>query len=133
MTKRDIKSDYRGWRFRDKVPLIPREQQWFSYFNSKFDDIDIDVDVDIDTDDLKQYFKTTIEEDLSSVHEHIDNAECHINTHIDEAKCHLCCKINDAKNNINHHIDEKIEPILHFEENFSNLNEQVQQILGRLN
>lgn len=118
MRVRDIKSDYRGWKFRDKVPLISKEQQWFGYFDSKFDDISIDID----TDEVKQTIKTTLEGEL-----------CHVHQHIDDAKCHLCCKINSAKNCINQHIDEKIEPIVHFEENFSDLNEQVQQILDKLN
>lgn len=122
MRVRDVKSDYRGWKFRDKVPLISKEQQWLGYFDSKFDGIDVDVDVDIDTDEIKESIKTTLEEEL-----------CHVHKHIDDAKCHLCCKINSAKNCINQHIDEKIEPIMHFEGNFSNLNEQVQQILNKLN
>ena len=48
----DIRMDYRGWKFRDKVPLIPRDQQWKHYFDSKFDAIDVDVTVDIDTDEI---------------------------------------------------------------------------------
>ena len=116
MTRRDVKSDYRGWRFRDKVPLIPRDQQWFSYFDTKF------ANINVDSNEIKQTIKCTLEGEL-----------CHVHQHIDEAKCHLCCKINSAKNCINQHIDEKIEPIVHFEENFSDLNEQVQQILDKLN
>jgi len=119
---KDIRSYYRGWIYRDKVPFIPREQQWIDYFNSKFDGIDVDVDVDIDTDAITQSIKDELESSLCCVHKHIE-----------EAKKHLCCDICYAKKDIKKHIDEKIEPIMLFEENFSNLNEQVQQILDKIN
>lgn len=122
--KRDIKSDYRGWRFLDKVPLISRDEQWKSYFDSKFSDIDVDVDIDTDgiVEDVADALKDILDDELCCVHKHIE-----------DAKKHLCCDICHAKNDIKSHIDEKIEPIMQFEEQFSDLNEQVQTIIGLLN
>ena len=115
--------DYRGWKYRDKVPLIPRDQQWFGYFEKKF--ADIDVDIDIDTDEIKEVIETTINKNL-------DGKFCNVHKHIEDAKKHLCCDICCAKKDIKKHIDNKIDPI-HFEEQFSNLNEQVETIINLLN
>ena len=50
----------------------------------------------------------------------------------EDAEKHLCCDICCAKNDIKNHIDEKIEPIMEFETNFSDLNAQVQEILNKI-
>ena len=166
MRKKDIKTDYRRYKFFDKVPLISCKDQMISYFNGKFDSIDID------TDEIKQTIINTIDDSLddklSEIHTHIDttkddisneinSSEERIDTHIDEvkdnitneisnkissseekiqnyieeAKDHLCCDICCAKNEIKKHIDDKIDPI-NFEEKFLNLNEQVAEILNKL-
>lgn len=162
MKKKDIKTDYRRYKFFDKVPLISCKDQMISYFNGKFDSIDID------TDEIKQTIINTIDDSLdnkvSEIHTHIDttkddisneitSSEERIDTHIDEvkdnisneitsseekiqnyideAKEHLCCDICCAKNDIKKHIDDKIDPI-NFEEKFLNLNEQVAEILSKL-
>ena len=54
-----------------------------------------------------------------------------IHKHIEDAKEHLCCDVFCAKNDNKKYIDKKIDPI-NFEEQFSNLNEQVTEILSRL-
>ena len=54
-----------------------------------------------------------------------------VHKHIEDAKEHLCCDVYCAKNDIKNHIDHKIDTI-NFEEQFSNLNEQVTEILNRL-
>lgn len=123
MRKRDIRMDYRGWKFRDKVPLIPRDQQWKSYFDAKFGGID--VDVDIDTNEIKE----TIENALNSS---LDSKLCHVHKHIEDAKEHLCCDICCARKDIKEHINSKFEEI-NFEEKFSNLNEQAETIIQKLN
>lgn len=169
MAKKDIKTDYRRYKFFDKVPLISCKDQMVSYFDSKFDSIDID------TDEIKQTIINTIDDSLedkvSEIHTHIDTAkddisneinsseekidahidevkdnisevkdnisneisssEKKIQNYIDEAKDHLCCDICCAKNEIKKHIDDKIDPI-NFEEKFLNLNEQVTEILNKL-
>ena len=140
MRKKDIKTDYRRYKFFDKVPLISCKEQMISYFNGKFDSIDIDPD------EIKQTIINTIDDSLddkvNEIHTHIDttkddisneinSSEERIDTHIDEAKEHLCCDICCAKNDIKKHIDDKIDPI-NFEEKFLNLNEQVAEILSKL-
>ena len=122
MRKRDIRMDYRGWKFRDKVPLIPRDQQWKMYFDGKFGEID--VDVDIDTNEIKETIENTLNEGL-------DSKLCKVHKHIEEAKDHLCCDICCAKNDVKKHIDKKFDDI-NFEEKFSNLNEQAQLIIEKL-
>ena len=137
--KRDIKSDYRGWRFRDKVNLIPRDQQWKSYFDEKFANIDIDIDCDFDFDPneiiqpIENVIEVNVQNGVETINNNIDEKLCKVHKHIEDAKDHLCCDICCAKNDIKNHIDEKIEPILLFEEDFSNLNEQVQTIIDKLN
>lgn len=121
MRKRDIRMDYRGWKFRDKVPLIPRDQQWKNYFDGKFGDIDIDID--------SNEIKETIENTLNSS---LDCKFCGVHNHIEEAKEHLCCDICHAKKDIKEHIDNKFDEI-NFEEQFSNLNEQAETIIQKLN
>lgn len=170
MGTKDIKTDYRCYKFFDKVPLISCKDQMISYFNGKFESIDID------TEEIKQTIINTIDDSLddkvSEIHTHIDttkddisneinSSEERIDTHIDEAKDditneisneitnklssseeriqnyideakeHLCCDICCAKNEIKKHIDDKIDPI-NFEEKFLNLNEQVAEILSKL-
>ena len=124
--KRDIKSDYRGWRFRDKVNLIPKDQQWMEYFDTKFNDIDIDVDFDFDPNEIIQPIENAIEVNVQNAVEVINNntnekSTC-INEHIESAKEHLCCDICCARQDIKHHIDEK----------FDDLNEQVQTIINKI-
>ena len=136
---KDIKSYYRGWLFRDKVNLIPKDQQWIAYFDKKFDDIDIDVDIDFKPEDIiepiQQSIETNVQNGVDTVIEHMNLEEefCKVHKHIEDAEKHLCCDICHAKTDIKNHIDEKIEPIMQFEEAFSNLNEQVQQIINHLN
>lgn len=135
---RDIKSDYRGWRFRDKVPLITKDTQWRQYFDSKFANIDIDCDFDFDFDPnqiiepIQNSIEVNVQNGVETLETHIDEKLCRVHEHIEEAKDHLCCDICCAKNDIKNHIDEKIEPIMLFEEEFSNLNEQVQTIIDKL-
>ncbi len=123
MAERDIKGEYRGWRYQDDIPLITKDKQWADYFDAKF--AGIDIDVDIDTDEIKEVIEDTINENFEGkfdgIYERIDHAENH-----------LCCDICCAKNKIIKHIDDKIDPI-NFEEKFSNLNEQVEEILQKLN
>lgn len=177
MKKTDIKMDYRGWKFRDNVPLIPRDRIWKAYFDAKFSDIDIDED------ELIQRIETTINNEMDDVHTHIEEAKEHlcddvdtaktevientdnakdeiiekidtakteiienigtnneglkeeikgIHHHIEDAKDHLCCDICCAKTDIKKHIDNKFDEI-NFEEQFSNLNEQAEAILEKLN
>ncbi len=120
MRKRDIRMDYRGWKFRDKVALIPKDQQWKTYFNGKFSQID----VDIDTEEIKETIENTINEGL-------DEKLCEVHQHIENSKDHLCCDICCAKNEVKKHIDRKFEEA-NLEENFSNLNEQAQTIIQKL-
>lgn len=121
MRKRDIRMDYRGWKFRDKVPLIPRDRIWKAYFDAKFGDIDIDID--------ENEIKETIENTLNNS---LDSKLCKVHRHIEEAKDHLCCDICCAKKDIKKHIDNKFDDI-NFEEKFSNLNEQAELIIQKLN
>ena len=119
----NIRQDYRGWKFWDKVPLIPRDQQWKAYFESKFGGIDVDVDIDMNE------IKETIEDTLNSS---LDCKLCNVHKHIEEAKQHLCCDVCCAKNDIKQHIDNKFDEA-NFEEQFSNLNEQIETIIQKLN
>lgn len=118
MDKTDIKTEYRGWRYLDKTPLIPRDVQWKYYFDEKFGSINVD------TDEIKETIETSLDEGL-------DGKLAKVHKHIEDAKEHLCCDICCSKNDIKRHIDDKIDPI-HFEEQFSNLNEQVNEILNKL-
>lgn len=112
------KEDYRGWKFWDKVPLVPRDQQWKYYFDSKFGSIDID------SNEIKETIENTLDDSL--------NCKFHrVHEHIEEAKNHLCCDICCAKKDIKQHIDNKFDAI-NFEEEFSNLNEQVETIIRKL-
>lgn len=149
MKLRDIREYYPSWNFCDKVPLVNKDEQWVSYFEEKFGNIDVDIDYD----KFKEIVDTSVSENIQEVDEHIDNSKEEIiekinttsedvkeslNTNIDsvkeqvsETEKELACKICCAKNDINKHIDEKIDPI-QFEEKFSNLNEQVGEILKKL-
>ena len=129
---KNIRTDYRGWKFWDKVPLITRDKMFKAYLDGKFDNIDVDVnvDVDVDTADIKETITETINENLENLG--LDNKFCKVHQHIEEAKDHLCCDICHAKKDIKKHIDDKLDPI-NFEEQFSNLNEQAQTIIEKLN
>ena len=130
MAKKDIKTDYRRDEFFDKVPLISCKDQMKLYFDNKFGAIDIDVD--IDTEEIKETIVNTIDSSLdSTLNSTLDNKLNKVHKHIEDAKEHLCCDVFCAKNDIKKHIDNKIDTI-NFEEQFSNLNEQVTEILNRL-
>lgn len=136
--RRDIKSDYRGWRFWDKVRLIPRDQQWKSYFDSKFDNIEVDVHCDcdcgsdFDPNEIIEPIENKIDVSVETLENNLQEKLCKVHKHIEDAEKHLCCDICCAKNDIKNHIDEKIEPIMEFETNFSDLNAQVQEILNKI-
>ena len=130
MAKKDIKTDYRRDEFFDKVPLISCKDQMKLYFDNKFGAIDIDVD--IDTEEIKETIVNTIDSSLdSTLNSTLDNKLNKVHKHIEDAKEHLCCDVYCAKNDIKKHIDNKIDTI-NFEEQFSNLNEQVTEILNKL-
>ena len=120
--------NFRCYKFFDKVPLISCKDQMKLYFDNKFGAIDIDID----TEEIKETIVNTIN---SSIDSSLDSSlDCKLNKvhkHIEDAKEHLCCDLCCAKNEIKKHIDNKIDPI-NFEEQFSNLNEQVTEILNRL-
>ena len=124
MAKKDIKTDYRRDKFFDNVPLISCKDQMISYLEGKFGSIDIDID----SDEIKETIVNTIDSTLDST---LDSKLDKVHKHIDDAKEHLCCDVYCAKNDIKKHIDNKIDTI-NFEEQFSNLNEQVTEILNRL-
>ena len=128
MAKKDIKTDYRRDEFFDKVPLISCKDQMKLYFDNKFGAIDIDID----TEEIKETIVNTIDSSLdSTLNSTLDNKLNKVHQHIEDAKEHLCCDVFCAKNDIKKHIDNKIDTI-NFEEQFSNLNEQVTEILNRL-
>ena len=66
MRKKDVRQEYRRWKFWDKVPLITKDQQWKHYFDNKFDNIDIDVDVNVDTKPIEDVVESTIENMLET-------------------------------------------------------------------
>lgn len=140
MIDRNKMIDYRRYCFFDRVPLISCKDQIRSYLENKF------ASINIDTDEIKDVIETTIENimetdfgnNFQEVHRHIDEAKDDVNSnfqslndHIEEAKDHLCCDICCAKNDIKRYIDDKIDPI-NFQEQFSNLNEQVVRILNKI-
>ena len=128
MAKKDIKTDYRRDKFFDNVPLISCKDQMISYLEGKFGSIDIDID----SDEIKETIVNTIDSSLdSTLNSTLDNKLNKVHHHIEDAKEHLCCDVFCAKNDIKKHIDNKIDTI-NFEEQFSNLNEQVTEILNRL-
>lgn len=128
MAKKDIKTDYRCDEFFDKVPLISCKDQMKLYLDNKFGAID----VDIDTEEIKETIVNTIDSSLdSTLNSTLDNKLNKVHKHIEDAKEHLCCDVFCAKNDIKKHIDNKIDTI-NFEEQFSNLNEQVTEILNKL-
>ena len=128
MRKKDIKTDYRRDEFFDKVPLISCKDQMKLYFDNKFGAIDIDID----TEEIKETIVNTIDSSLdSTLNSTLDNKLNKVHKHIEDAKEHLCCDVYCAKNDIKNHIDHKIDTI-NFEEQFSNLNEQVTEILNKL-
>ena len=132
MRKKDIKTDYRCDKFCDKVPLISCKDQMKLYFDNKFGAIDIDID----TEEIKETIVNTIDSTLNStldstLNSTLDSKLDKVHKHIEDAKEHLCCDVFCAKNDIKKHIDNKIDTI-NFEEQFSNLNEQVTEILNKL-
>lgn len=129
MRKKDVRQEYRRWKFWDKVPLITKDQQWKHYFDNKFDNIDIDVDVNVDTKPIEDVVESTIENMLETA---FNSEMCKVHQHIEEAKDHLCCDICCARKDIKKHMDDIFEDI-NFEEKFSNLNEQAQTIINKLN
>ena len=124
MSKKDIRTDYRRDKFCDKVPLISCKDQMKLYFDNKFGAIDIDID----SEEIKETIVNTIDSSLDSS---LDSKLNKVHKHIEDAKEHLCCDVYCAKNDIKNHIDHKIDTI-NFEEQFSNLNEQVTEILNKL-
>ena len=124
MRKKDIKTDYRCDKFCDKVPLISCKDQMKLYFDNKFGAIDIDID----SEEIKETIVNTIDSSLDSS---LDSKLNKVHKHIEDAKEHLCGDVYCAKNDIKKHIDNKIDTI-NFEEQFSNLNEQVTEILNKL-
>ena len=124
MRKKDIRTDYRRDKFCDNVPLISCKDQMKLYFDNKFGAIDIDID----SEEIKETIVNTIDSSLDSS---LDSKLNKVHKHIEDAKEHLCCDVFCAKNDIKKHIDKKIDPI-NFEEQFSNLNEQVTEILNKL-
>ena len=128
MAKKDIKTDYRRDEFFDKVPLISCKDQMKLYLDNKFGAIDIDID----TEEIKETIVNTIDSTLdSTLNSTLDNKLNKVHQHIEDAKEHLCCDVFCAKNDIKKPIDNKIDTI-NFEEQFSNLNEQVTEILNKL-
>ncbi len=85
--------------------------------------------------DSKEEIITHIDEVKEDVKEGVINeinaSEENIVNKIEDAKEHLCCDICCSKNEIINHIDSKIDAV-NFEEEFSNLNEQVAEILRKL-
>ena len=124
MRKKDIRTDYRRDKFFDNVPLISCKDQMKLYFDNKFGAIDIDID----SEEIKETIVNTIDSSLDSS---LDSKLNKVHKHIEDAKEHLCCDVYCAKNDIKNHIDHKIDTI-NFEEQFSNLNEQVTEILNKL-
>ncbi len=124
MRKKDIRTDYRRDKFCDNVPLISCKDQMKLYFDNKFGAIDIDID----SEEIKETIVNTIDSSLDSS---LDSKLNKVHKHIEDAKEHLCCDVYCAKNDIKNHIDHKIDTI-NFEEQFSNLNEQVTEILNKL-
>lgn len=121
----DVRYDLRAYGFCTKVPLVTKDTQWKHYFDEKF----ANINIDIDPQEIKETIETTIETTLDTT---LDEKLTGVHEHIESAKNHLCCDICCAKNDIKKHIDDKIDPI-QFEEQFSNLNEQVNEILEKLN
>ena len=62
MRKKDIKTDYRCYKFFDKVPLISCKDQMKLYFDNKFGAIDIDID----TEEIKETIVNTSDSKINS-------------------------------------------------------------------
>ena len=143
MRKEDIKVKYRTYGYRSNVPLISVKDQWMSYFDKKFDGIDVNVEIDTDgiIESIENAQNTVIESidnSQNTIIEAIDNSQetlvgkfDEINENIEQAEQHLCCDICCAKNDIKKHIDDKFTSV-NFEQKFSDLNEQVTEILNKL-
>lgn len=140
MRKRDIRINYRTYGYRSNAPLVSLQDQWIAYFNKKFDGIDVNVEFDTDgiieaVDNSKNEIievinntETNIENNITGTLEDKFNE---VNEHIESAKSHLCCDICRAKKDIKKHIDDKFAAA-NFEQHFSDLNEQVAEILNKL-
>lgn len=148
---------YRTYGFFGKVPLININSQWKNYFDNKFNNIDVSIDTEelennikqtvIDytvqsRDDIKEHVTNTTDKAKNEIIEKIDNIDINVDVnmdeqfnklhnHIDEAKDDLTCKICCAKNEIEKHVS-KTAKNLHLDEKFSDLNEQVTEILKKL-
>lgn len=121
---------YRRYGFRSNVPLISTRDQWMSYFDDRFENIDTTCECECNCDggcgcdDIKEAITEAINENL-------DEKFCHVHHHIEDAKEQISCKVCCAKKAIIKHIDDTVETI-NFAQNFSDLNEQVQEILEKL-
>lgn len=123
---------YSRYGFRSNVPLISNQDQLLSYFDNKFDNIEVDCncecksecDCDCCCEEIKEAITNTLNENLNEKF-------CEVHHHIEDAKQTLCCKICCAKKDIERHIDDTVETI-NFAQNFSDLNQQVQEILEKL-
>ena len=143
MKQKDIKTEYRRYKFFDKVPLIPKDEQWLSYFDGKFSNINVDGNeikeiieqtLDKNLDDKFDEVNTNLADKFDEVNTKLDDKFDEVNTHIDDAKDHLCCDICCSKNEIKKEINNfqtKFDAI-NFEDKFSDLNEQAERIIAKL-
>ena len=120
---RDMGIIHRVYNYDDDVPLISRFDMLLAKVGCKCGDAGAGKGVDI------KEIKTTIKEALN---ENLDEKFKEVHTHLDKAKEHICCDICCATSNTNKHIDRKFKEA-NFEEKFSDLNEQVKEIINKLN
>ena len=89
--------------------------------------------MDIDINEINENVSNTITDTFNdTISPKIDEVECRIDEideHIEQAKQHLCCDISCAKTQVVNVINEKNEEV---QEAFSDLNEQVAEILAQL-
>lgn len=135
-------NEYKEYGFNDKVPLIDKCSQMYNYFESKFNGIG-----SVDT----QLIETTIENTIDNSMNEVNCKLCGINRHIEDAKqeiieevhnidietpcmCNIATKddIRKAVEDINTHTDEKFKEI-DFEKEFGDLNQQVLEIINKIN
>lgn len=136
----NISTEYRKYKFCDNVPLIPKENQWKEYLDSKFDDIDIDIDIDTDDmsekieiiskhiDEVKKEVTEIVSNQTDVINKAKESVEYKIDTAKDNINCNICCTAKGIKKHIVNKIDS-----FKFEEKFSNLNDQVSEIINKLN
>lgn len=135
----DKKNDLRRYGFDDNTPLSTRCDQFKSYLDEKFSNIEIG--------DITGTVKDAITEDMESIKEQITDT----NSHIENAKneiinavdcncnnnlcctCHLATKedINNTVDQINLHTDSKFDEI-NFTQEFTDLNKQIKEINNKL-